>query len=69
MHGNLTAAFRANAGGMLLAVVCIVQVPWCWWSAYRGRLAGVPDPGRFLAWLLSSVAGVCLVNWILQLIL
>jgi hypothetical protein len=69
MHGNVMAAFRANVGGVLLAVVCAVQVPWCWWSACRGRLAGVAEPGRSLAWLLGAVTGVCLVNWILQLVL
>jgi len=69
MHGNVIPAFRANAGGVLLAAVCAVQVPWCWWSAYRGRLAGVSEPARFLAWLAGGIAGVCFVNWILQLIL
>jgi hypothetical protein len=68
-HGNLTAAIRANAGGVLLAVVCALQVPWCWWSAYRGRLAGVPEPGRSLAWLLGTIIGVCLLNWTLHLVL
>lgn len=66
-HGNLRQAFRANAGGGLLAIVCVLQIPWLWWSVYRGRLAGVSDPARSLVWLLVAVGGVCLVNWVIQL--
>jgi len=68
MHGNLSQAFRANAGGVLLALVCAVQVPWCWWSACRGRMAAVSDPTRCLIWILGAVGGVTLVNWIFQLL-
>lgn len=68
MRGNLSQALRANPGGVLLALVCAIQVPWCWWSAARGRLAWVSDPGQSMIWLLVAVAGVCLVNWIIQLV-
>ncbi|MGE5194909.1 MAG: DUF2752 domain-containing protein, partial [Deltaproteobacteria bacterium] len=67
MHGNLIRAFRANAGGVVLALVCAVQIPWCWWSAARGRLAGISDPAASLLWLMLAVGGVCLVNWAFQL--
>jgi hypothetical protein len=66
-HGHLWQAFRANPGGGLLAIVCLVQIPWCWWSVFRGRLAGVSDPGRSLMWLLLAIASVSLVNWVVQL--
>jgi hypothetical protein len=67
-HGNLIGACRANAGGLVLALVCAVQVPWCWWSAARGRLAGVADPAKSLLWLMLAIGGVCVVNWIIQLV-
>ncbi len=67
MHGNIWQAFRANAGGGVLAIICLVQIPWCWWSVFRGRLAGVSDPTRSLMWLLVAVGSVCLVNWVIQL--
>ena len=67
MHGNVLQAFRANVGGVVLALVCAIQIPWCWWSAFRGRLAGVTDPARSLAWLLTAIAIVCIVNWVLRL--
>jgi len=68
MHGNVTQAIRASASGVVLAVVCAVQIPWCWWSAAQGRLAGVADPGRSMLWLYGALAVVCLVNWTLRLI-
>ena len=67
MHGNLLQALRANAGGVVLALVCAVQIPWCWWSAARGRLAGVSDPAASLLWLMLAVGGVCLLNWVFRL--
>jgi hypothetical protein len=66
-HGNLRQAFRANPGGGLLAIVCLLQIPWSWWSVFRGRLAGVSDPARSLVWLLVAGGSVCLVNWVMQL--
>ena len=68
MHGNIAAACRASASGVLVALVCAVQIPWCWWSAAQGRLAGVSDPERTLLWLLSSLGIVCLLYWALRLI-
>ncbi len=67
-HGNLRPALRANVGGVLLASVCAVQIPWCWWSVFRGRLIGVSDPARSLVWLLVAIGSVCLVNWVLELL-
>ncbi len=67
MHGNVSQAFRANASGVMLAVVCAVQIPWCCWSAARGRLVGVSDPARSLLWLFGALGIICLVNWILRL--
>ncbi|HEY2253474.1 MAG TPA: DUF2752 domain-containing protein [Planctomycetaceae bacterium] len=68
MHGNVSQALRASASGVVLAVVCAVQIPWCWWSAFRGRLAGVADPARSSLWLFVALAGICVVNWALRLI-
>jgi len=68
MHGNMPGALRANPGGVLLALVCAAQVPWCWLSASRGRLAGVADPAKCLLWLILAVACVSLVHWVFRLV-
>lgn len=69
MHGSLSQAFHASASGVVLALVCAVQIPWCWLSAIRGRLACIADPSKTLIWLLVALAGMCMVNWALRLIL
>ena len=68
MHGNVSQAFRASASGVVWAVVCALQIPWCWWSAARGRLAGVSDPSQSLMWLLIALASICIGNWALRLV-
>src|SRR5579871_2040396 len=38
VRGRISDASRANIGGLLLALVLALQIPWCWRSAYQGRL-------------------------------
>jgi hypothetical protein len=66
-RGHLEQAIEANAGGALLALVCAVQVPWCWWSACRGRLVGVSQPTKTVLALAGVVIGVSFLNWVYQL--
>lgn len=63
VRGQFVAAARANSAGLLLAIVCTVQIPWCWVSVYRGRLWSVSRPQLTCLWLMLSLAGICLVNW------
>jgi Protein of unknown function (DUF2752) len=67
VRGEWTRALHANAGGVFLALVCVMQIPWCASSAFRGRLLGVAQPTTALAWLLAAILAVCGANWIFQL--
>jgi hypothetical protein len=67
-RGHLALAIQSNAGGALLALVCAAQIPWCWWSACRGRLVGVSQPARGILAVMLTVAGVSVLNWLFQLI-
>jgi hypothetical protein len=67
MRGHFTQALHAHVGGTVLALACAVQVPWCWWSAYRGRLVGVSEPNQAVTFLIVAVVGVSLVHWVFQL--
>ena len=67
VRGNFSQSIRANIGGALLAVVCLLQIPWSLWSAGRGRLAGILDPSKSLLVLLGVVGAVSLVNWFVRL--
>ena len=68
VRGDFAQALRANAGGVVLALVCAAQIPWCWCSAARGRLLWVSDPSATLLWLLLAVGSVCVVNWLILLV-
>ncbi|MGQ0637525.1 MAG: DUF2752 domain-containing protein [Planctomycetaceae bacterium] len=63
-HGRLTDACHANVGGALLGLVCAVQVPWCWCSAWCGRLVGISQPTRAGLAMALVVAGVSAANWL-----
>lgn len=63
VRGEFLDSVRTNAGGFLLALVCAVQVPWCWWSAARWRLAGVESPALALVWLGIGVSLVTVLQW------
>jgi hypothetical protein len=67
-RGHVAQAIKANAGGALLALVCAVQIPWCWWSACRGRLVGLSQPTTGVLAVLIAVTGVSVLNWLIQLI-
>lgn len=67
VRGRMIEAAQANAAGLLLAVVCAVQIPWTWASAYQGRLLGVARPDVGLMWLLVAICGGCLLQWAARL--
>ena len=56
-------AMRANLAGVVLAFVCALLIPWCLWSAYRGRLWMVSDPLPFVATLFISLSSLIMLLW------
>lgn len=67
VRGEFRKSVRTNAAGCLLATFCVLQIPWCWWSVFRGRLYGITDPERAGLVVLSSFFGICALNWLLLL--
>lgn len=68
VRGQLWDSARTNLGGFVLALVCAVQIPWCWWSAAQARMAGVDAPGVTLMWLGLGLAAVTVLQWGARLI-
>ena len=68
MKGDVQLAVHANAAGVLLAVLCAVQIPWCLITAARGRYFVLENPTQVLLWCLLAVIAVSLINWIIQLV-
>jgi hypothetical protein len=68
VRGRLWSAAEANCGGLLLAVLAIVAVPWLLAGAARGRWpGGVPSP-RVAVTLMLCVLGVTLLDWSARLL-
>lgn len=67
VRGNVLASLEANPAGFALAVVCLLQIPWCWVSIFRRRLWGVAHPDRVLLVLLLGLAALSLIQWLFRL--
>ncbi len=67
-RGQFVSAARSNVAGLLLAVVCALQIPWCWLSVVTGRLWKVSQPGACLLWLMLVLCGVCVLQWVVRLL-
>ena len=67
VRGQWVAAFRANAAGVLLACVCLVQIPWAVASAWTGRLLGLEQPETVAIAVLLVLIAASLLNWCAKL--
>lgn len=68
-RGRVLEAAQANLAGVLIALVTLVVVPWCFVSARQGKLVGLTDPARSLLALLVPIIGLSVVNWLVNLVL
>jgi hypothetical protein len=69
VRGQWVSAARANPAGVLLALVCAVQIPWCWASAWLGRYWMLDEPDLALVWMAVSLVGVTLLQWGVRLMM
>ncbi|WP_217647062.1 DUF2752 domain-containing protein [Planctomicrobium piriforme] len=63
VRGQWPSSARANPAAFLLALGCVVLVPWCWCSSWLGRTWGVDSPAWLLLWFVIAVSGVALLQW------
>jgi hypothetical protein len=67
MHGDLVNSLRANAVGTLLALTCLVFIPWGVLCAVRGRLYGIRSLEGMLIRLVVVFLVLMLVRWAIVL--
>jgi hypothetical protein len=67
MHGSLTAAWRANVGGTLLALVAAWCGPWLFLSGVRSRWLLAPPHELVLLVVGLTVVVVTLIDWTVRL--
>ena len=68
VRGHWIGAFRANVGGALLGLLTLGAVPWLLVSAARGRWLGWVLDMDVLAWVLTAVMAVTLIDWGVRLV-
>lgn len=66
VRGQWQAAIQANPAGVVLAVICSGLIPWCWWSAWSGRMWVVDDPWMVLAGLVTGWSAVVWLVWMIR---
>ncbi|MBN1910561.1 MAG: DUF2752 domain-containing protein [Pirellulales bacterium] len=66
-RGQWREAVGANAGGTLLATVCLIAGPWLVASAVRGRWLFRAPTEKAVAVVVGAVVVVMVVDWIVHL--
>ena len=71
VRGEWAGSVRANAGGLLLALFCLAQIPWLAAALWTGRvwdpLTGGRRPERLALAGLAVVGTVTLIDWAYRL--
>jgi hypothetical protein len=69
MHGALADSLRANAVGTLLAVGCVLLIPWSLACAYKGRRYGIVSIEKTVLILVIVFVTLALLRWLVVLAL
>jgi hypothetical protein len=67
VRGDLENSLRANAVGTLLALFCLVFVPWSLVSAIRGRSLFLVSLERTAIWIAIVFLALLLIRWVIVL--
>jgi hypothetical protein len=68
MHGDVWNSLKANPVGTLMAVFCLVLIPWSLWIAIRGRYLWVRSIERASLWVAGVFLTLLLIRWGLVLL-
>jgi hypothetical protein len=63
MHGDVINSLRANAVGTLLAVFCLLLLPWCLASAVCSRTLFLHSVERAMTWVVLTFLSLMLLRW------
>ncbi|MFH1304035.1 MAG: DUF2752 domain-containing protein [Planctomycetota bacterium] len=67
VRGQIRQSAQANTAGLVLAMVCLVMIPWSWISVYRKRLWLVSHPENCLLWLMCGLVSITVMEWVFRL--
>ena len=64
VRGDFASAARANPAGVLLAMLCVLMIPWSITSAVNGRFWMVEEPLTSLAVVIAAIGVVASLAWL-----
>src|SRR5207245_623605 len=67
MHGDVLSSLRANWVGTLLAIFCLLLIPWCLASAARKQLLFIRSIERAIMWPAVVFLSLMLIRWVIVL--
>lgn len=67
VRGQIRESAQANTAGLVLALVCLVMIPWSWISIYHRRLWLVSNPELCLLWLVCGLVSITVMEWAFRL--
>ena len=68
VRGDFGSAARANPAGLLLAILCVVMIPWSLFSAARGNLWLIEQPVQLLTVLVVIISVIAVLTWLLAVL-
>lgn len=63
VRGDVVASLRANAVGALLALFCLLLIPWCLASIACGRTLFIVSMERALTWIVLVFLALLMFRW------
>ncbi|MCA9016909.1 MAG: DUF2752 domain-containing protein, partial [Planctomycetaceae bacterium] len=67
VRGQIRQSAQANTSGLVLAIICLVMIPWSWISVYRRRFWLVSHPEICLLWLVCGLVMITVLEWVVRL--
>ncbi len=69
MEGDLVNSCRANFVGTMLALVCLVYIPWAVISVHRGRPFGIKSMELTFCRLLVGFVVLMMIRWVIVIVI
>ena len=69
VRGQWVNSAQANLGGMALAMLSTVLVPWALVSGARGRWCGQPVGEKVAVAIATTLVAVILMDWAIRLLI
>lgn len=68
IRGDFANAMRVNFAGALLAIACLVTIPWALASVWRGTLLFIRSPERVMLIGVLGLLGIMVLRWVIVVV-